>query len=272
MVSTYVFMSYARRDRDFVDRLSADLQSAGIRTWRDIDQIQPGEQWQHAIEDALKEAVALLYVSSQNTEGSRWMEAELLSFFRSGRTVIPVIIDDEGERALPAELRQFQWVDFRESYDKALRSLLAVFPSTVKSESAIQAPKQKSKGYVFVSYAEEDADFVESLRAFLKDHEYGYWDYAESDRDYHSQFVRELECAIEEAVATLSVLSEAWKCSRWTIREYFFSEELGKPVFLLKAKEMKPSLAIAGYPYIDFITCVDAGFQKLDKELRRKGL
>ena len=272
MVSTYVFMSYARRDRHFVDRLSADLQSAGIRTWRDIDQIQPGDQWQHAIEDALEEAVALLYVSSQNTEGSRWMEAELLSFFRSGRIVIPVIIDDEGERALPAELRQFQWVDFRESYDEALRSLLAVFPSTVKSESVIQAPKQKSKGYVFVSYAEEDADFVESLRAFLKDHEYGYWDYAESDRDYHSQFVRELECAIEEAVATLIVLSEAWKCSRWTIREYFFSEELGKPVFLLKAKGMKPSLAIAGYPYIDFIASVDAGFQKLDKELRRKGL
>jgi hypothetical protein len=272
MAEPYAFISYARRDQVFVDRLAADLQGAGVRIWRDIDQIQPGQQWQRAIEAALTEAVALLYVSSQHSRGSGWMEMELLAVFRAGNLVIPVIIDDAGEQALPDELRQFQWVDFREPYDSAIQKLLTVFPPSVKSAEVVPPPQKQSKGYVFISYAEEDVDFVELLRAFLTEHGYGYWDYAESDRNYHTQFVRELEGVIANAVATLSVLSEAWKSSKWTIREYFFSEELVKPVFLLRAKQMTASLATAGSPYIDFVVSVDAGFQKLDRELRRKGL
>ena len=76
---------------------------------------------------------------------------------------------------------------------------------------------------------------------------------------------------IKEAAATLSVLSEAWKRSQWALKEYFFSEETGTPVFLLKAKTLGPTLAIAGMPYIDF-TSDDRGFEKLHRELRRKRL
>jgi hypothetical protein len=84
--------------------------------------------------------------------------------------------------------------------------------------------------------------------------------------------VRELEGVIGDAAATLSVLSESWKDSKWTIREYFYSEEIGLPVFLLRAKQMKPSLAVAGSTYIDFASDAESGFRKLDRELRRKGL
>jgi hypothetical protein len=272
MTAPYAFISYARHDNVFVDKLAADLQQEGVRVWRDTEQIQPGQQWQRAIEDALTKAVALLYVSSQQFRGSSWMQAELLAFFRAGKLVIPVIIDDAGEQALPNELRQFQWVDFRKSYEAALATLLSVFPPSVKSTTAVTAAEKQSKGYVFISYAEEDSDFVEQLRVFLGKHRYGYWDYAESDRNYHTQFVRELESVIIESVATLSVLCEAWKDSKWTLREYFFSEEVGKPVFLLRAKEITASLATAGSPYIDFVSNVDSGFQKLDRELKRKGL
>lgn len=110
MTAPYAFISYSRRDHVFVERLVANLQQAGIRIWRDTERIQPGQQWQRAIEDALENAVALLYVSSQQSRGSDWMGQELLAFFRAGRLVIPVIVDDAGEEALPSELQQFQWV------------------------------------------------------------------------------------------------------------------------------------------------------------------
>jgi hypothetical protein len=35
---------------------------------------------------------------------------------------------------------------------------------------------------------------------------------------------------------------------------------------------MRPSLAVAGIPYIDFVSDADQGFVKLDRELKRKGL
>lgn len=272
MSAPYAFISYARRDQQFVEKVSTDLQRAGIRVWRDTEQIQPGQQWQRAIEDALTNAVALLYVSSQQSRSSGWMQHELLAFFRTGKLIIPIILDDVGEHSLPSELQQFQWIDFRESYDDSIRKLLSVFPSDFKSKTPIASTDEQSKGYVFISYADEDSDFVEQLRGFLTKRKYGYWDYAESDRNYHTQFVRELEGVIIDAVATLSVLSEAWKDSQWTIREYFFSEEVNTPVFLLRAKEMAPSLAVAGTPYIDFVVNTDRGFEKLDRELKRKGL
>jgi len=52
----------------------------------------------------------------------------------------------------------------------------------------------------------------------------------------------------------------------------FFSDEVGTPVFLLRAKKIGPTLAIAGAPFIDFLDNRMRGFERLDKELRRKGL
>ncbi len=107
---------------------------------------------------------------------------------------------------------------------------------------------------------------------FLERRGYGFWDYAKSDRDYHTQLFLELEMAIKEASAVLSILSPHWKRSKWTIREYLYAEEIGSPIFLLKAKEMEPTLVIAGIPYIDFVGNTESGLLKLDKELNRKGL
>ena len=158
MMEPYVFISYARRDEAFVDRLAADLQREGIRVWRDVEQIEPGEQWQQAITDALNKAVALLYVSSRHSETSSWMRQELQAFFETSRRIIPVIIDDAGKKALPINLRRFQWVDFRESYDLAFRQILSVFPESVKSASPLKTFKKRSEGYLFISYAKEDTD------------------------------------------------------------------------------------------------------------------
>jgi hypothetical protein len=123
-----------------------------------------------------------------------------------------------------------------------------------------------------LSYAEEDAPFVKKLRDFLAGRKYAYWDYSESDRDYHIQLSSELERVIAEAAATLSILSPDWKASKWAMKEYFFSEETGVPVFLLRVKLVPPTLAIAGLPYIDFVSDEETGFHKLAAELSRAGL
>ena len=125
---------------------------------------------------------------------------------------------------------------------------------------------------IFISYAEEDLKFIEALRLFLEDHQYGYWDYGESDRDYHGQMFLELERIISEASATLAILTPDWKRSKWAYREYVFSEEIGTPIFLLRVKDMGPTLVVAGIPYIDFTKDVDQGFERLHHELKRKGL
>ena len=56
------------------------------------------------------------------------------------------------------------------------------------------------------------------------------------------------------------------------MREYLFSEEAHVPVFLLRVKEIPPTLAIAGLPYIDFVRDLTSGFRELQRELSRAGL
>lgn len=272
-VNQYVFISYSRHDTAFVDKFSADLRKHGLQVWIDRESIAPGKQWQEQIELGLKGASVLIFVVSQNSLKSRWMTHELEAYSAEGKKIVPVIIEDIEATQLPAFIANIQWADFRRSYKEGLEKLLEALGVKLELRVTPIPPKTKqTKGYVFLSYAESDSDFVGSLKKFLKDHGYAYWDYEESDRDYHSHLYLELEGVIIEASATLSILSEAWKRSQWTIKEFFFSQEVNTPVFLLKAKELGPTLAIAGMTYIDFTKSLQAGYVKLNKELNRKKL
>jgi hypothetical protein len=267
-----VFISYSQKDKDFVERLKSNLQMAGLRVWMDVEQIAAGSNWQKAIEHGLEQASVLLYVSSMHSIDSLWIAREIEAYRSSERKVIPIVIDDVGARNMPSELAKIQWVDFRQDYAVAFDSLKAGLIAIVGEGEAIKARPKKIKGYVFLSYAEEDSEFLVKLRRFLKDHGYAYWDYEESDRDYQAQLFLELEGVISEAAASLSILSPSWKRSQWTVKEYLFSEEINTPVFLLKAKELGPTIVIAGMPYIDFTKDTQRGFEKLARELQRKGL
>lgn len=269
----YVFISYHREDAPFVQQLSEALAERGLRVWRDTNEIHPGQNWQMAIEKGLHAASAMLLVASRHSASSRWVQYEAAKSVELGRLVIPVLLDEQGKELLTGSLAALQWVDFSqgrfsEGVDQILSSLADVLPPVHRA-----APRRrKSKGYFFISYAEEDADFVTELRKFLKGRGYAYWDYAESARNYNAQTVFELEDAIANSAACLCVISEAWRNSRWTVREYFFAEEVKRPGFLLRAKPISPSLAIAGSTYIDFTVDAKQGFARLDAALSRKRL
>ena len=268
-----VFISYSRMDKIFVERLISDLRMAGISVWIDVEQIKAGSNWVNAIERGLEQSSVLLYVSSKHSIDSSWIASEIEVFRSSERKVIiPIVIDNAGAENMPRGLAMIQRADFRQDYDAAFDSLKTSLIAIVGEREAIKAKPKKIKGYVFLSYAEEDSEFLIKLRRFLKDHGYAYWDYEESDRDYQAQLFLELEGVISEATATLCILSPSWKRSQWTIKEYLFSEEINTPVFLLKAKELGPTLVTAGIPYIDFTIDTQRGFEKLARELQRKRL
>lgn len=270
---SYAFISYSRQDREFTDRLVADLNAAGVRTWRDVDSLNPGEDWASALKNGVRQADILLFVVSRHSVKSQWTTYEVeLALTKMFTVVIPLILDSAAIEKLPQNLKAIQGIDFQTDYTAAFNKLLKALPEEVRQEESITQQAPKSKGYVFINYAEENTDFVLGLRDFLKKHGYGYWDYQESDRNYHSQLFLELEGVIREAAATLSILSPAWKRSKWTPKEMLFSEDVGTPVFLLMAEEMGPTLVTAGIPYIDFVKDRDKGFEKLDRELKRKGL
>jgi hypothetical protein len=269
----YAFLSYSRKDEAAAQQIVAAMQAHGLKVWRDVDQIEPGTLWQKEMEKGLLGASAILYLASKNSAESKWIAYELAAFRDRGSAVIPIILDDAGPSAIPSVLRDIQWLDARHGLEHVVDRIAHVLSRSVAPESQPLPPSQpKTKGYVFLSYAEEDDDFLKVLRPFLKEHGYAYWDYQESSRDYHGQFIFELEQVIIEAAATLSVLSDSWRASKWALREYLFADEVKTPVILLRDKPMRPTLAISGTPYIDFVASVPSGIERLHRELQKKGL
>lgn len=268
---SYVYISYSHRDSAFVDKLSSDLQAAGITTWVDRAKLRAGEDWASDVQDAISNASALLVVISPDSASSTWIVREYRSAMASQLPVIPLVLEDPSR--VPLDLSNKSWIDFQSTpYRQAIQALLIALSRIVQVGPPQEPQQPKSKGYFFISYAEEDSEFVDGMRGFLEQRRYGYWDYQESERDYSSQMFVELEQRIEQAASLFSILSPDWKLSQWAPKEYLFAKEVGIPTFLLMVRPMGPTLMTVGVPYIDFVRDPAKGYAKLDKELKRKRL
>ena len=298
-----IYVSYARIDIEVVKSLIEDLRLrvrnyAGreVTFWIDLSYIAAGSDWQDALRNALAQSKAMLVVVSPAYLQSRFARREYETFALSGRPIFPIVLEEfhpnsDEVRTLLGGLQYYAAPNIRsrkrnKQYSEFIENLALRIADTlhaaelapgqgqreVRQEPSAELPTQRAKGYVFLSYAEEDSDFLARLRAFFGDRGYAYWEYESSDRDYQKRIDLELEGVISDAVATVSILSEAWKASTWSLRELFFSQEIGKPVFLLKAKPISPTLAIAGFPYIDFTKDIERAFSRLASELRKAGL
>jgi hypothetical protein len=184
---------------------------------------------------------------------------------------IPLVIDDAGPAALPEAIKQIQWVDFRTGFEEGFNLLLRGIHN-LRTGSPIPTREAKSKGYVFISYSTEDNAFVAELKRFLGDRGYSFWDFHTSKRNYQIDYTLELEERIQNAEATLSVISPFWKKSKTTFQELHFSYEVNTPVFLLRLADPGPTLALAGRTFIDFIGARTLGFERLAEEMRDVGL
>ncbi len=100
----YAFISYSRADSGAVDGVQAALESAGIRVWRDVQQIGPGDDWKSVIREAISgEALAFLacfsfatlaLVRSRQNEELSVAVGELRQRWPHVPWLIPVRLDD----------------------------------------------------------------------------------------------------------------------------------------------------------------------------------
>lgn len=271
----FVFVSYPRKEKELVDRIVSELEESGIRTWRDVDDIEPGENWENSIENAVRQASVFLYVSGNGVEKSNWMMRELELVVRTRKDelhIIPVVTSPEGFDALPEIAKQFQGVNLSTDFQDGIKSLVDRLASLIETGPSAPSPSKKNKGYAFISYAIQDHGFLADLKDFLAKERYGFWDFHENKRDYELQFHLELEGIIRDSEVMLCIVSPSWKNSKWTPREFLFAEEIKKPIFLLRAQHLEPTLLISGSSYIDFVSDSEAGYRELHRELAARGL
>jgi hypothetical protein len=94
-----VFISYASKNSEFVDRLYADLQSNGVRCWYAPEDMKIGGKILDSLYEGIRTHEKLLLVLSKYSVQSDWVEDEVNKAFAEERDrgqpiVFPVRLDD----------------------------------------------------------------------------------------------------------------------------------------------------------------------------------
>jgi WD40 repeat protein len=128
-----IFISYARKDKEFVRRLHAALAEAGRDSWVDWEDIPPTTEWLHEIMGAIEGVHAVVFVLSPVSAKSPMCAQEIQHAVEHHKRLIPVVIDDVIPAEVPAEVAKLQWVSFRLSDDftAAFASLLSALDTDI---------------------------------------------------------------------------------------------------------------------------------------------
>jgi TIR domain-containing protein len=86
-----IFISYSRRDQEFVTRLASDLNEQVAFVWFDRSTIQPGQKWHDEIMEGIQECKAFILVLSPDAIESRYVREEVNKALELGKAIFPVI-------------------------------------------------------------------------------------------------------------------------------------------------------------------------------------
>lgn len=86
-----IFISYSRRDQEFVTRLASDLHNRVAGVWFDQSAIQLGQKWHDEIVEGIRDCKAFILVLSPDAVESRYVREEVNKALELGKSIFPVI-------------------------------------------------------------------------------------------------------------------------------------------------------------------------------------
>jgi WD40 repeat protein len=110
-----VFLSYARKDIAFVDRLDAALTERGIDTLIDRTDIYAFEEWWPRIQALIARADTIVFVLSPDAVRTESVCQKEVAYAQSlNKRFAPVVCRRVDDGAVPEELRRLNWVFFED--------------------------------------------------------------------------------------------------------------------------------------------------------------
>lgn len=115
-----VFISYAKEDYRFAEKLYSFLEERGFKPWLDKKRLLPGQDWSFTIKQSLKEAnYIVLLLSNISVQKRGYVQREFklaLEYYEEKLDddiyLIPLKIDD---CSIPERLSKFQWVEYSDA-------------------------------------------------------------------------------------------------------------------------------------------------------------
>ncbi|MEL6384071.1 MAG: TIR domain-containing protein, partial [Cyanobacteria bacterium J06626_18] len=121
-----VFISYSRRNKEFVQKLHAALESTGREIWVDWENIPVAVDWWQEIQVGIELADTFVFVLSPDSVASKVCRQEIKEAVRHNKRLVPIVCQDVDPAKVHPELARLNWIFLRsqDDFEKGFKGLL----------------------------------------------------------------------------------------------------------------------------------------------------
>jgi hypothetical protein len=140
--STHVFVSYSHADASLVAPIVKLIRVNKSLVFQDIDDIQPGERWRSKIARGLAESHLVVVFWCDHANQSDEVSKEWKAAIEQEKDLLPLLLDSTPR---PAELGEFQWIDFRGTVGPHHASIASSANDGSASKPPLNAPVKSGR-------------------------------------------------------------------------------------------------------------------------------
>src|SRR6266480_6495434 len=115
--SQEVFISYSRKDKEFVRWLDEELKHRDREAWVDWEGIPPGDTWEKTIYGAIEASHTFIFVLTPDSIASEICGKEIAHAAANNKRLVPVVHRDVAADRVPKSLGELNWIFCRDSDD-----------------------------------------------------------------------------------------------------------------------------------------------------------
>ena len=112
-----VFISYSRKDKEFVRRLDEELKRRDREAWVDWEGIPPGDTWEKTIYGAIEASNTFIFVLTPDSIASEVCGKEIAHAAANNKRLVPIVHRDVAADRVPKSLGELNWIFCRDSDD-----------------------------------------------------------------------------------------------------------------------------------------------------------
>jgi hypothetical protein len=128
-----IFVSYSRKDGQFVDLLVQSLQESRFTIFRDVEEILPAEDWRARLQSGIGRADTIVFVLTPESAASEVCVWESNYAKQLNKRIVPIVAKELGDIKPPEAIRERQYIFFTDekAFHVSLHQLVTALNSNI---------------------------------------------------------------------------------------------------------------------------------------------